>query len=262
MIPVRRIIVRRDMLAWSPLCDFFPPITAISWPSRHRGRGIRKRRRHRSVSCESLRCLIAVDASDQAKRVVVNERGEALLADIPRWFALWTHSHCEQLVHDQLASKGFRVFLPTVQHWTWRRGVKRLLTQPMFSSYLFVHHAMDKRSYLEIVSTRGLVRILGERWDKLAAIPTPEIDAIQQLATSRVASMPYPYLRAGERVRITDGPLAGLEGAYVRSRRNQGLLVLSVELLNRSVAVEIDGATIAPVSPMSAGARSSSAVPA
>ena len=85
------------------------------------------------------------------------------------------------------------------------------------------------------------------RWDKLAAIPAQEISAIQQLAASSFASMPYPYLRGGERVRITDGPLAGLEGAYVRSRRNQGLLVLSIELLNRSVAVEIDGAAIEPV---------------
>ena len=200
--------------------------------------------------------MIAADG-DQGKSVLDHQRGEALLADIPQWFALWTHSHCEQLVHDQLAGKGFRVFLPTVQQWTWRRGVKRLVSRPMFSSYLFVHQAIDKRSYLDIVSTRGLVRILGERWDKLAAIPAQEISAIQQLAASSLASMPYPYLRGGERVRITDGPLAGLEGAYVRSRRNQGLLVLSVDLLNRSVAVEIDGAAVEPVTPASAGARSS-----
>jgi transcriptional antiterminator NusG len=200
--------------------------------------------------------LIAADG-DQGKSVFDHQRGEALLADIPNWFALWTHSHCEQLVHDQLAGKGFRVFLPTVQQWAWRRGVKRLVSRPMFSSYLFVHHAIEKRSYLDIVSTRGLVRILGERWDKLAAIPEQEISAIQQLAASSLASMPYPYLRGGERVRITEGPLAGLEGAYVRSRRNQGLLVLSVDLLNRSVAVEIDGAAVEPVTPTSAGVRSS-----
>jgi transcription termination/antitermination protein NusG len=178
-----------------------------------------------------------------------------LLADIPQWFALWTHSHCEQFVHDQLAGKGFRVFLPTVQQWSSRRGVKRLVSRPMFASYLFVHHAIDKRSYLDIVGTRGLVRILGERWDKLAAIPAQEISAIQQLAASALSAMPYAYLRGGERVRITDGPLAGLEGAYVRSG-NQGLLVLSVALLNRSVAVEIDGAAIEPVTPTGAGVRS------
>ena len=179
-----------------------------------------------------------------------------MVADIPQWFALWTHSHCEQFVHDQLAGKGFQVFLPTVHEWSCRRGVKRLVSRPMFASYLFVHHAIDKRSYLDIVSTRGLVRILGERWDKLAAIPADEISAIQQLASSAVAATPYPYLRDGERVRITDGPLAGLEGVYVRSRRNQDLLVLSVDLLSRSVAVEIDGAAVEPVAPRS-GVRSS-----
>ena len=180
-------------------------MTTISWPSR---------RQVVTASVVALsRRLIAADG-DQGTSVSIIKRGEALLADIPQWFALWTHSHCEQLVHDQLAGKGFRVFLPTVQQWTWRRGVKRLVSRPMFSSYLFVHQAIDKRSYLDIVSTRGLVRILGERWDNLAAIPAQEISAIQQLTASSLASMPVPLLRGGERVRITEGPLAGLEGAY------------------------------------------------
>jgi transcription antitermination factor NusG len=117
----------------------------------------------------------------------------------------------------------------------------------MFPSYLFVRHSMDKHSYIEITKSNGLVRILGERWDKLAPIPDTEIEAIRQLVTSELSLMPYPYLRAGQRVRIVEGPLSGMEGILVRCRPNRSLLVLSVELLHRSVAVEVDCGAVVPV---------------
>jgi len=121
---------------------------------------------------------------------------------MPRWRVLWTHSNCEQLVYDQLAAKGFDPFLPTVEAWSRRGGVRRLARIPMFGGYLFLRHAMDKASYLEVYKARGLVRILGERWDQLAAVPDSEIEAIQTLIHSGQAILPYPYLRQGQRVRI------------------------------------------------------------
>ena len=163
------------------------------------------------------------------------------------WFALWTHSHCEQLVRDQLTAKGFEAFLPTIRDWSRRGGVRHLISRPMFPSYLFVRHSMDKTSYIEIMKSNGLVRILGERWDKLAPIPDAELDAIRQLVTSQLALTPYPFLRDGQRVRIVEGSLSGVEGILVRRRPNRGLLVLSVELLHRSVAVEVDCAAVVPV---------------
>lgn len=106
---------------------------------------------------------------------------------------------------------------------------------------------MDKISYIEIMKSNGLVRILGERWDKLAPIPDAELDAIRQLVTSDLSLMPYPFLRDGQRVRIVEGPLSGVEGILVRSRPSRGLLVLSVELLHRSVAVEIECGAVVPI---------------
>ena len=179
-----------------------------------------------------------------------------MIPDGTQWFAIWTHSHCEQLVHDQLASSGFRVFLPKTCDWTMRGGTRRLVSRPMFPGYLFVHEAIDKRSYIDIVSTRGVVRILGERWDLLAPIADDEIAAIEQLASSDFLSKPYPYLREGQRARIVEGPLAGLEGVFVRSRRNRKLLVLSVELLRRSVAVEVDGMLVEPITQSTTPLRS------
>ena len=156
------------------------------------------------------------------------------------WYALYTHSHCEQLVHDQLRGKGFSVFLPKLDVWSQRSGKRYLARIPMFPSYLFLHHVMEKMSYIEICKARGLVRILGERWDCLGIIPNHEIEAIQTVLHGRLPVLPHPYLQEGQRVRITQGPLTGTEGIFIQSKPNKGLIVLSVDLLQRSVAVEID----------------------
>jgi len=156
------------------------------------------------------------------------------------WHVLWTHSHCEQLVYDQLAIKGFDLLLPTIDAWSRRRGIQRLSRVPLFRGYLFLHHAMDKASYLEIRQTRGLVSLLGERWDRLDVVPDRDIEAIRKLLRTRLPILPHPYLREGQRVRITRGPMVDVEGVLVRSSPNKGLLVISVDLLQRSIAVQVD----------------------
>jgi transcription antitermination factor NusG len=164
-----------------------------------------------------------------------------------QWFALWTHSHCEQAVHDQLVAKGFESFLPTIRTWSRRAGTQRLIPLPMFPSYLFVHQAMDKRSYIEILKSKGLVRILGARWDSLTVVADTEVEALQRIQNTKLPVTPHPYLQEGQRVRIDAGPLSGVEGILVRSRPNRGLLVISVDLLRQSVAVEVDCTLVTPV---------------
>jgi transcription antitermination factor NusG len=160
--------------------------------------------------------------------------------DQARWFAVWVRSHFEQLVHDQLAAKGMRVFLPTIKTWSRRGGKRHVVPVPMFPGYLFLHHAMDKHGYVKILQTRGVVRILGERWDRLAPIDDAEIAAVERLVTTDLHVAPHPYLREGHRVRLTDGPLSGVEGVLLQVKAGKGILVVSVELLQRSVAVEVD----------------------
>jgi len=173
--------------------------------------------------------------------------GEALPVDERQWFALWTASHYEQLVHEQLVAKGYDAFLPTIREWSRRAGVRHLISVPMFSGYLFVHHAIEKRSYLDVMGIRGVVRILGERWDRLAPVADDEIAAIQRLQHSDAALMPYPYLHDGQRVRIVEGSLAGVEGILVRRKASRDLLVVSINLLNRSVAVEVESSAVDPI---------------
>jgi transcription antitermination factor NusG len=116
---------------------------------------------------------------------------------------------------------------------------------------------MDKSSCIEILKTRGLVRILGERWDRLTPLGDAEIEAIQRIVNTDIPVLSHPYLHEGQRVRITGGSLAGVEGILVHSRPNKGLLVLSVHLLQRSVAVQIDCTMVAPVPNAVATAASS-----
>jgi len=143
-------------------------------------------------------------------------------------------------VCNQLAAKGFQAFLPKIETWARRRDQQRRVPVPMFPGYLFLRHAMDKLSYLEVRKVRGLVRILGERWDRLDVVADAEIEAMQNVLRARLPILPHPYLHKGQRVRITRGALAGVEGIFVHSKPTKGILVLSVELLQRSIGVEVD----------------------
>jgi transcription antitermination factor NusG len=165
-------------------------------------------------------------------------------ADNTSWHVLWTHSHCEDLVHDQLTAKGFRPFLPTLQVWSRRRGRRHQIRVPMFPGYLFVSGGLDKQAHVEVRKTRGLVGILGGSWDHPAVVPAPEVEAIRGVVDAQLPAMAYPYLKEGRKVRIVDGPLRDVQGILVHNRAERGLVVLSVELLQRSVAVEVDAALV------------------
>lgn len=150
-------------------------------------------------------------------------------------------------MYDQLAAKGFHLFLPKIEVWSRRGGLRHLIPVPLFPGYLFLHHAMDKAGFIEVRTARGLVRILGDGWDRPAVVPDGEIEAIQKVLSAHLPALPHPYLREGQRVRITSGPLADVEGILVRIRPDKGLLVISINLLRRSVAVEVDCTLVAPV---------------
>jgi len=195
---------------------------------------------------EGGEALLQVMTVSESNLQAVTRTSDTAAPAAGSWYALWTHSHCEQLTHDQLVQKSFCAFLPKVDVWSRRRGVRRLVRAPMFPSYLFLRHAMDKAAYLEVSKVRGLVRVLGERWNRLATIPEEEMQAIEKVTAAGQPVLPFPYLKEGQRARITGGPLAGIEGILVEARPRQGLLVLSLHLLQRSVAVVVDGTDVVP----------------
>jgi transcriptional antiterminator NusG len=212
-------------------------------------------RRHRHDACDAMaqqfgsrvgepteggEALPTIDMMNVEERAEQCDGLPAVVATTWPWYALYTRSHCEQLVYEQLAAKGFHLLLPTIQVWSHRAGVRHRIAVPMFPGYLFLQSLVDSAIYLEVRQARGLVRILGQGWDRLAVVPAEEIDAIRAVLRSKLPTQPHPYLREGQRVRVRRGLLSGVEGILVGGKANKGRLVLSVELLQQSVAVEVD----------------------
>lgn len=159
------------------------------------------------------------------------------------WWALYTRHQREKMVAETLTSKRFEVFLPlyaSVRRWTDRQ---KTLFLPIFPGYVFVRGGLDRR--LEIVMTPGVQTILffGEQ---VAAIPDTEIHNIRRMVEGPYPVEPHPYLKCGEKVRITRGSLKGIEGVLVR-KKNLYRMVLSLDLLHQSVAVEIDASDVEPM---------------
>ena len=174
------------------------------------------------------------------------ERGEALLTTDEAWYAVWLRSNYEHAVNQQLSAKGFQPFLPEVHTWSRRLGARRTIRTPMFPGYLFVRAALDKHRYIDLLKVQGVVRVLEDGWTRLTPVPDVEIDAIQQIAASGMVVFPCAHLLGGERVRVLDGPLAGVEGQFVFEKASKGRLVVSVDMLGRSIAVELDAACVEP----------------
>jgi transcription termination/antitermination protein NusG len=162
------------------------------------------------------------------------------------WHVLWTHSNCEDLVGGQLAAAGFHPFAPRIESWVRRNGERRAVKVPLFPGYLFINDTLDKARHVEVRKARGVVAVLGEGWERPAVVAPEDMDAIRKLVDARMPALLHPYLSEGRRVRIVAGPLEGVEGILARVRLDKGLLVLSVDLLQRSVAVEVDCTQVEP----------------
>jgi transcription antitermination factor NusG len=159
------------------------------------------------------------------------------------WCAIYTRHQHEKTVSEMLEAKGFEVFLPlydSTRKWKDRRKV---LAVPLFPSYVFVRGAVERR--LPVLTTPGVHMIIS-RGERVATVPEDEIDAIRRTVEGNFRVEPHPFLRCGERVRVVRGSLEGVEGVLTR-KKNLFRLVLSVEMLAQSVAVEIDAIDVVPV---------------
>ena len=162
------------------------------------------------------------------------------------WYAIYTRSNHEQKINHRLRRKNIDTFLPLIERWSRRKDRRKKIYLPLFPGYLFVHTEMDPLTYLEILKTDSVVRVLC--YDgKPAPIPDGQIHAIQILIKNGMAVIPSPYLKEGMKVRVVNGPLNGVEGILIEAKPNKHRLVLSVDLLKESVSVEIDELDIEPV---------------
>src|SRR5258707_3618482 len=156
------------------------------------------------------------------------------------WYALYTKHQHEKGVARNLACKGLEVFLPLyAAARDWKDRVK-LLDLPLFPCYVFLRGGLGRR--LEIISTPG-IHFLVSNAGQPAAIPTDEIDRIRQVVGSGARVEPHPFLKCGDWARVKCGPLAGTQGILVR-KKNVYRLVLSIEMLGKAAAVEVDAVLV------------------
>jgi transcription antitermination factor NusG len=161
----------------------------------------------------------------------------------PKWYAAYTCANHEKSVRDQLEPRAVESFLPvyeTVRRWK-DRHVR--LDQPLFPGYVFVHMALRDR--LRVLQTPGVVRLVGFGGQP-AALPNLEIETLRQGLKREMRMEPHPYLKVGRRLRVRSGPLQGLEGTLVR-KKNRARFVISLDLIMRSVATELDMSELEPV---------------
>ena len=159
------------------------------------------------------------------------------------WFALQVWTRKERLVSNHLEGQGYECFLPLYKSRRgWSDRVKEL-DQPLFPGYLFCRFDFQNRRPL--VVTPGVIRIVG-LGKKAMPVEDHEIEAIQLALASGLPSQPWPYLEVGERVRVHYGSLSGLEG-ILTSFKGTHRVVLSVSMLQRSVAMEVDLAWLTAV---------------
>ena len=160
------------------------------------------------------------------------------------WYALWVKSRYENTVASHLQARGYESFLPLYKcQRRWSDRFKEI-ELPLFPGYVFCQ--FNPLNRLPILSIPGVVHVVG-----VGRTPVPvdegEIATIQATVKSGLASQPWPFLQVGHKVRIEHGPLCGLEGILLDFRGHQRL-VISVTLLQRSVAVQVDGAWVRPMS--------------
>ena len=182
-------------------------------------------------------------------REMIEEANETGLNE-PAWWALYTRHQHEKVIAEMLEAKGVEVFLPlyeSIRRWKDR---SKVLTLPLFPCYVFVRGSAAQK--LQVVSTPGVHMILthGER---LATVPEAEIEAIRKTIVGAYRAEPHPFLKIGERVRVTRGTLQGVEGILLR-KKNVFRLILSVNMLAQSVAVEIGASDVEPVQQKAAAA--------
>lgn len=163
----------------------------------------------------------------------------------PHWYAAYTSANHEKRVAEQLEARDVECFLPlyaSVRRWKDRRVTLQL---PLFPGYVFVRMALRNR--LQVLQIPGVARLVGFGGIP-AALPQAEVDALRAGLASGIQAEPHPFVTVGRRVRIKEGPLAGFEGVLQRWK-GDWRVVLSLELIQRSVAVEVEASTLAPAGP-------------
>jgi transcriptional antiterminator NusG len=172
---------------------------------------------------------------------VVLSRGTVLGGEISPglpWFVVHTRCHHEARVAKHLAKRSFTVVFPKLRKWSRRKDRRKIIEVPLFPGYLFVQTEPIPRCFADILDTPGLARILGNG-NGPEEVAQSEMQSLLILLSSDRILEPHPYFKEGDQVIVVSGPLKGAIGHVQASKPDRQKLVISVELLGRSVAVHL-----------------------
>ena len=161
------------------------------------------------------------------------------------WYAVQTRARHEKTIAERLREQGVTSFLPLVSEvhrWSDRRKTVEL---PLFSCYVFVRIAPTGEDRLRVCRINGVFGIVGVRGEGIP-IPDEQIEAVRTLVTEQLQWSVHPFLKIGQRVRIRGGSMDGVEG-ILTARNGDRTLIISVDAIQRSLAVRIEGYDVEPV---------------
>ena len=164
-----------------------------------------------------------------------------------KWYALHAKSRHEDVVFDQLGRKSIEAFLPKLQVMSRRKDRRKRIFVPLLPGYVFVHTNLNPYHYWDIIRTYGVVRIIGIK-GKPVPVKEEEILSLQILNGTDRTVRNQAYMKRGDSIMIMEGSLKGLTGFYLRHKGKSDKVVVSIELLQRSLAVEIENWSVEKIS--------------
>lgn len=162
---------------------------------------------------------------------------------VERWYALYTRPRHEKAVAEQLARRQVETFLPVREVLSRWKDRRKLVQLPLFPGYVFTRTTLARKR--DVVSADGVVFMVGFHGVPVP-IPDEQIEAVREICLTKLPCDPYPYLTEGRWVRVIRGPLGGLTGILVR-KKSKHRLVVSIDILQKSVSVEIDADSAVPL---------------
>lgn len=160
-----------------------------------------------------------------------------------QWYAIYTRHQHEKMIAKSLERNDVEVFLPLYDVLRQWKDRKKRLSLPLFPSYVFLRCVFEQ--HLKVLMTPG-VHSFVSFGGRPAPVPVAEIDAIRRAVESKFPVEPHPFLRIGDRVRVKSGALEGIEGILIR-KKGSDRLILSAELLAKSISVQIDAFSVEPL---------------
>ena len=162
-----------------------------------------------------------------------------------KWYALLTRARNERVVANRLQERGIEAFLPAITEIHKWKDRKKRVEVPLFSCYVFLKTILTAEQQHRVCNLDGVFGMVGARGEALS-IPDEQIEAVRFVVAQQLCMSAHPFLKLGQRVRIRGGAMDGVEG-ILQARNGERTLIISIDAIQRSLAVRVEGYQVEPV---------------